>query len=297
MRVVVAGGTGTIGSSIVSALASSDKHTPIILSRKTSNETNTSVSSTGIEIRHVDYTSPDSLVPALHDIDAVMSALLIPSPDLITCETNLLHAAEEAGCKRFAPSSYALHSSCYADVTYDRAKLEVWHRVQESVAQGKIDAAMFPCGMLMNYLDIGCPREKEALAGFKKAPPLFYLAGPNTRINIPVRDGEEHLPDHPSVTLTDLRDVGKYAVAALELEEPWGGRELGIEGQTIDVGDIADLYGRFIGPKIEERRVTVSQFQGMLDVLEGSGDHAAYAGAQYAIVCGRWKAVVDPVFE
>lgn len=165
------------------------------------------------------------------------------------------------------------------------------------MTQGKIDAAMFPCGMLMNYLGIGCPREKEALAGFKEAPLLFHLAGPNPRIDIPVRDGEEHLPDHPSVTLTDIRDVGKYIVAALEFEEPWGGRELGMEGQTIRVGDIAGLHGRFIGPKIEERRVTVSQFQGMLDVLEGSGNHAAYAGAQYAIVCGRWKAVVDPVLN
>lgn len=301
MRVAVAGGSGTIGASIINALASSNKkHIPIILSRHNEkNHKNTSTASaspTGvtIETRYVDYTSHDSLVSALCDVNAVISALLIPGPEFVPYQINLLHAAEEAGCTRFAPSEFALRKSVHSEVDVDHAKLAVWDAVQESVDKGKIDAALFPCGMFMNYLGIGAPRSpEEALAGFREGPHLFHLSDPQGPwMEVPV--GEDGL--FPSLSMTDIRDVGRFVVAALEMEEPWGGRELSMTGGTIGFAELIELCERCLGMAVEVRQVTVSQLERRLQSVDPS-DFLARMEIQYSIVCGRGGSVVTPTLN
>lgn len=301
MRVAVAGGSGTIGASIITALASSNKkHTPIILSRHNErNHKNTSTASESpatevtLETRYVDYTSHDSLVSALCDVDAVISALLIPGPELVSYQVNLLHAAEEAGCTRFAPSEFALRKSVHSEVDIDHAKLAVWDAVQESVNKGNIDVALFPCGMFMNYLGIGAPRSTEALAGFREGPHLFHLSDPQGPwIEVPV--GEDGL--FPSISMTDIRDVGRFVVAALEMEEPWGGRELGMAGDTIGFAELIELCERYLGRAVDVRQVTVSQLERQLQSVDPS-DFLARMEIQYSIVCGRGRSVVTPTLN
>ncbi|EED21340.1 isoflavone reductase family protein [Talaromyces stipitatus ATCC 10500] len=256
VKVAIAGGSSpTLGESLVSALLSTNgRHTPIILSRQSDN---TRISS-NVEIRQVDYTSHTSLVNALRDIDVVISVLLIPGPEFITYQINLLHAAEEAGCRRFAPSEFALSSEAHEKVDILSAKLTTWDAVRSSVERGKIDAARFPCGMFMNYLGIGCPpsKRKDALAGFSEGPYLFHLEGDNPWVEVPLKEDDGQFS---SLIMTNIRDIGKFITAAIDLEEPWSGRELGMAGETINFRDAIAICEQYIGKKIEVRPVTKAQ--------------------------------------
>lgn len=258
MHVAVAGGTSpTLGTSIVSALlATQGRYTPVILSRESKREASRlSPAQQNAEIRYVDYSSQTSLVAALRDVEVVISVLLIPGPGWITAQVNLLHAAEEAGCRRFAPSEFALADHAHTMVDLLAAKNVVWKQVQTSMSQGKIDAARFPCGMFMNYLGIGITKDDirlEALAGFQEGSFVVHLDAPLPWIEVPVRaDGS-----FPDLTLTDIRDVGSFIVAALDIKEPWGGRDLGMAGDTLGFTDLISLCERYTGKSIQVRKVT-----------------------------------------
>ncbi|KAF9887786.1 hypothetical protein FE257_009592 [Aspergillus nanangensis] len=294
MHVAVAGGrSGTIGASIVSALLAHN-HTPIILSRQTSTNpsgsTSISSSPSGVSTRYVDYDSHDSLVHALHDTTAVISALLIPGPEFVPYQLNLLRAAEEVGCARFAPSEFALPFAAHQAVDIDHAKVAVW----DAVKAANIDAALFPCGMFMNYLGIGAPRVAEALAGFREGPLMFHLGDPEGApwVEVPLgRDGEV-----PSLTMTDIRDVGEFVVAALEMEEPWGGRELGMVGETLKITEVVGLCERYLGRKVEVRVVEMVSLEERLRRLD-PGDVLAKMDCQYTMACGNGDSVVEPVLN
>ncbi|KAJ5749376.1 uncharacterized protein N7511_011072 [Penicillium nucicola] len=256
MLVAIAGGTSpTLGSSIVSALlATEGRYTPVILSRKSKAEVEGPITeSSRVEIRCVDYYSHTSLVLALSDVAAVICVLLVPGPDWVTIQLNLLHAAEAAGCQRFAPSEFALTSWAHTMVDLLKAKNTVWNAVRSSVDQGKIDSARFPCGMFMNYLGIGCPESKraDALAGFQEGPFLVHLDSSPSWVEVPLQsDGTT-----PQIAMTDIKDVGKFIVAALDIKEPWGGRELGMVGDTLSFEKLTQLCEQNVGHPIEVRRV------------------------------------------
>lgn len=289
MRVAVAGGSGTVGSSIVSALASSDNHIPVILTRATDEHPagKTSSSDNGIEVRYVDYSSKENLVSMIGDIDAVISTHLILGPPSVTLETNLLRAAEEVKCSRFAPSSWALEKRVHPEVDVDHAKLQIWDVVRESVAKGTIDAGLFPCGAFMNYLGMGSPNAAEALAGLRESPHMFFLGDPKgPRINVPVQNGQL-----PSLTMTDIRDIGKFMVAALEMEEPWGGRELGMSGDTLRFTELISLCEKQLGKTVLVDQIEASQLDKLIEGL-GPDEIIARLGYQYARTCALGGSVI-----
>ncbi|KAJ5540461.1 hypothetical protein N7494_005537 [Penicillium frequentans] len=298
MRVAVAGGTSpTLGASIVSALlATQGRYTPVILSRESKREASRLLPlQQNAEIRYVDYSSQTSLVAALRDVEVVISVLLIPGPDWITSQVNLLHAAEEAGCGRFAPSEFALTDHAHTMVDLLAAKHVVWKEVQTSVSQGKIDAARFPCGMFMNYLGIGISKDDirlEALAGFQEGSFLVHLDAPFPWIEVPVRaDGS-----FPNLTLTDIRDVGSFIVAALDIEEPWGGRDLGMAGDTLGFIDLISLCERYTGKSIQVYKVTKPELVTRLQSIS-PGQFIQYMECQLEIVGTLDQWVIDPTLN
>lgn len=312
VKVAVAGGSSpTLGHALMAALLSTNgRHTPIILSRlknptQDSSEPFTTTKTpfrpwpspssspppgqdrtpeVEIETRHVDYTSTVALTAALHDIDTLISVLLIPNPSLfVQTQLNLFAAAQAAGCRRFAPSEFALPYNAHSRVELDAAvKIPVWREICAS-ASPTLDVALFPCGMFMNYFGIGCPpgeggRNRDAaLAGFAEGPFLFHLE--EGWVEVPLLRGAEASSDdadkmYPLVSATDIRDVGRFVVAAIDLDEPWGGRELGMAGSTMRFDEVVRLCERYIGRPLEIRGVTRQQLEERLrgipaDKVEG----------------------------
>ncbi|KAK5789911.1 hypothetical protein VI817_007198 [Penicillium citrinum] len=297
MRVAIAGGTSpTLGASLIDALlATGGRYVPVILSRGKVATWSPKMHQNGVEVRQVDYHSHASLVAALNDVEVVLSVLLIPGPDWVTAQVNLLHAAEEAGCRRFAPSEFALSAASQSKVDILKAKNEVWNEVQASVDQGRIDAARFPCGMFMNYLGIGCPdgeNRVKALAGFQEGPYMIYLDRQPSWVEVPIRaDGTT-----PSLSMTDIRDVGKFVVAALDLQEPWAGRELGFSGDTLSFDELVSLCEKHTGRAVEARRVTTDELKSRLSSVSPD-EFIKRMEIQLSIVCAHDGSVVEPTLN
>lgn len=93
-----------------------------------------------------------------------------------TTQLALLKAAQEAGCKRFAPSEYA--GQGYEGVDMYAGKAEVF----EAVKASGLEFTRFNCGLFMSVLATGTPKgltavgeregrqsgEEEALAGLRQ---------------------------------------------------------------------------------------------------------------------------------
>ncbi|KAL2807827.1 hypothetical protein BJX63DRAFT_57336 [Aspergillus granulosus] len=306
--IAISGGTGTIGSSIVRALLGHPRYIPIVLSRgRAGNPPNTSSFVEGVtlsessrpyhlETRYVDYSSIDSLTAELTGVHTVISALLIPGPEIVDYQLNLLNASIAAGVSRFAPSEFALCQEAHAEVDIDRAKIVVWNAVCAAVQRGDIDAAAFPCGMFMNYLAVGSIhsaddlpfyKRENPLAGFREGPLMFHLAGPEPWVEVPLTQTGEF----PELSMTDIRDVGKFVVAALGIEVPWGGRELGMVGETANMSDIVGIIEGVLGKKVEVRGVTRAELQTRLERID-QGDFLGRIDLEYTMVCGTGGSVV-----
>ncbi|KAJ5083467.1 NAD(P)-binding protein [Penicillium angulare] len=97
-KVVVAGASGNLGPSIIDQLLKNGFDVTV-LSRQSSSH----IFPEGVKVRHVDYTSRDSLCSALAGKNAVVSALPTHALD---CQTLLIEAAVAAGVQRFIPSEF-----------------------------------------------------------------------------------------------------------------------------------------------------------------------------------------------
>ncbi|KAL3460910.1 hypothetical protein BJX64DRAFT_289849 [Aspergillus heterothallicus] len=310
--VAIPGGSGTIGSSIVRALLGHPRYRPIILSRATAEKpANTSSSVeyitpestptrySSLETRYVDYTSVSSLQTALTGVYAVISALLVTDGQTVRYHLNLLAASVAAKVSRFAPSEFALSQSAHGEVTIDYDKIVIWKSVREAVEKGDIDAAAFPCGMFMNYLAVGLNQSEEdmndpffqsapPLAGFREGPLMFHLAGPEPYVEVPLTlDGK-----FPQLSMTDIRDVGRFVVAALDMEEPWGGRELGMVGETADMKDIVAIIENVLAKKVDARGATRQQLQQRLESMD-QDDFLGRINVEYTMVCGKGGSIVE----
>ena len=267
VKVAIAGGSSpTLGKAIVQAIQDTSTHTPIVLSRRERDHDGELKLWSGyehgqqVQVRYVDYHDQSSLVTALQGIHTVISVVLTPDPtEWVTAQINLLHAAKEAGVKRFAPSEWAFGSRAHEKADIDRPKIEVWKEVEKS----GLEATRFVCGGFMNYLGIGCPGLKhlqdEALAGFSEGPYLFNL-----------KDGWAEVPlkadgSYPRVTMTEIGDIGRFVAAALDLDK-WED-EMSMAGDTLRFDEVIKLAEEATGKKFKVIKRTKQQLQEEKDSL------------------------------
>jgi hypothetical protein len=224
---------------------------------------------------------------------------------MIDYQLNLLSASIAAGVSRFAPSEFALSQEAHKQVDIDYAKIFVWDAVQAAVKRGGIDAAAFPCGMFMNYLAVGSgaakyeARRKRALAGFSEGALMFHLSpspgegeGVRPWVEVPLTEQGAF----SELTMTEIRDIGRFIVAALGMHEPWGGRELGMAGETRNLRDIIPIMQEILGEEVEVRTVTREELQRRLDGLNES-DIFASIDVQYTMACGQGGSVITGVLN
>ncbi|KAM5522357.1 NmraA like family protein [Fusarium oxysporum f. sp. phaseoli] len=104
MKVVaVAGGTGSVGSTIVDGLVEYGKHKVYALSRKERSPQG------AVNYLKVDYNDPDAITKALEDagVNILICAISVVSPKANQAQKNLIQAAERSSTtERFVISSF-----------------------------------------------------------------------------------------------------------------------------------------------------------------------------------------------
>ncbi|RMJ03639.1 hypothetical protein CDV36_014829 [Fusarium kuroshium] len=291
----IAGGTSaSLGRAIVTALLSSQRHSlwnTVILSRSQKvplwlRAIDKDGSRT--QIRAVDYLSTDSLRQALKGAHTVVSVTSALDGTQAQIQKNLLHAAVKEGCKRFAPAQWVFGPKGETSIQTTRSFFEgVW---DECLKYDEIECAKFNQGAYMNYIGHGIyptpskvtdnaalelmsvgygymPGEDEACQGLLRQGDLadgsggFLIGLHNGIAELPVKDDGSW----PRITLTTLRDVGRFFVASLEL--PKWEEHMSMVGETLTMGELLAHAEAVTGRKFLVNRLTRGYLERRLSEL------------------------------
>jgi uncharacterized protein YbjT (DUF2867 family) len=224
--VLVVGGTGMLGSQVVSRLLAGGKHVRALV-RPGSDASR--LEELGATITRGDMMDPESLVSAMDSVDAVITSAAGythhregDSPVIDTVgNTNLVHAASRAGIRRFVLTSI---------LTCDQTP-EIPHFWHKKLTEDRLE-------------ELGVP--------FVALRPGAFLEQ-ITRFGDPFSEGRLTSFGSPSVPLTYVlaSDLAGYLAAAVDAS--------GVEGQRIDIGwdrpvtmqDIADISAEMLGRPIQ----------------------------------------------
>lgn len=264
VTIAVAGGTSpSLGRSIVTAI-SQTSNKPVILTRQSANAPNTKY---GAEVRQVDYTDQASLVEALKDVHTVISVLKIPGPEWMTYEINLLNAAKQAGCKRFAPSQFEMGPAADGHIDILAMKPLVWKECENS----GLECARFNGGMFMNYLGFGKDfggdeaRKLDVLQGLIDDPIIWDIA--NGVAEVPVKEDRST----PKLTMTDVKDIGRFVAAACELPDGKWESSMEIVGDTVSIDEVTEMIEAVTGKNMKRKALDRAELKKCADAIEGFG--------------------------
>lgn len=286
--VAIAGGTSRgLGYSITKAILElypNGEWQPIILSRCVlPPDWLPKLPSAAVEIRKVNYESFDSLVAGLRGVHTVLSVLLANDNTQASSEINLLHAAVQAGCKRFAPSEWAFGPAAVEHISLLNAqKPLVWEACEKAESESNIEWARFNVGLFMNYFGIGCSKllaatstpenelvvrqqalEKEAAAcaGVDRQGDMGDGSG---SFLLSLRGAEAELPikadgTFPRVTLTEIGNMGMFVAASLRLER-WE-RDMNIVGCNIRLDELLSHVEAATGRRFEVKTLQLEDLE------------------------------------
>ncbi|KAK4071640.1 uncharacterized protein Triagg1_5878 [Trichoderma aggressivum f. europaeum] len=249
VTVAVAGGGSAIASNIINAILATKKHQLVILSRSPRPE----LEARGAIVKVVDYDSHEQLTNALQGVHTVLSCIWAYGPAVGTLQIALLEAAKEAKVKRFVPSEWSIPA--YDRVAFYKAKESVW----EAVKKSGLEYTRFINGMWMNIWAAGAPRDEEAGRAGYKGPSLI----------VDINSGSVTIPGDGSkvISVTDMRDVGKYAAAALDFER-WDEDSV-IVGDKFTVNELVDKVEKITGKKFDKSYISLDAMEA---VIAGDAD-------------------------
>ncbi|MEV8148244.1 SDR family oxidoreductase [Arthrobacter sp. NPDC080073] len=265
--VLVVGGTGMLGSQVVSKLLEGGKQVRALV-RPGSDASR--LEELGAAIARGDMMDPESLGHAMDGIDAVITSAAGythhregDSPVIDTVgNTNLVDAASRAGIRRFV-----LTSILTCDQTPDVPHF--WHK---KLAEDRLE-------------ELGVP--------FLALRPGAFLEQ-ITRFGDPFSAGRLTSFGSPSVPLTYVlaSDLAGYLAAAVDAS--------GVEGQRIDIGwdrpvsmqDIADISARMLGREIQVVVSPISAVNPMAKDLEAMIDW--FGTGRYVADTSRQREVFGP---
>lgn len=247
-KVAIAGAGGTVAQSIINAISSEGKHSIVALTRSPNDRLSKTAS---VIVKVVDYANHGSLTSALEGCDTVISAIFSRDDEagsLVTNQLNLLHAANEAGVKRFSPSDFGIKLEAAEIVERQKNK----QPIIEALKRTPLEYTQFQNGILMNYFCSGSQNQAEGLSGL--SPMAFLLDVVNGKAMVP-GDGKVNF------TTTDVRDVGRFVAASLDLEkwEP----EFGMSGSTLTYDQLVEAAEKVTGKTIDKTYLPVEQLEEM----------------------------------
>ncbi|OAL44867.1 hypothetical protein IQ07DRAFT_684702 [Pyrenochaeta sp. DS3sAY3a] len=227
------------------------------------------------QIRAVDYMSNDSLKKALKDVDTVISVTSAYDGTQPQIQINLLHAAVQAGCKRFAPSQWGFGPKGWENIMSRKWTFGgVW---EECMAhKERIESAKFNHGCFMNYIGHGIypvPLQvDETLSLEKMKAGRGYMAGEDEACQgllrqgdlkdgsgaflVGLKNGVAELPQKddgswPRITMTSMMDVGRFVVASLNLPKGMWEENMTMAGDTLTMGELLAYAEAVTGRKFE----------------------------------------------
>ena len=120
----------------------------------------------------------------------------------------------------------------------------------------------------MNYLAIGAPeieRHQELLDGLEDVPIIWNLAAGTAEH--PVKgDGSA-----PRITLTRLRDVGRFVAAACKLPDGAWPQVFGMVGETVRIADVTTIIEELSQRRMARWTIDRAGLQKRVDGIEGLG--------------------------
>ena len=252
VKVALAGATGRgLGATILAAVLDTHQHDVVVLSRSP----NPSLTAKGVEVRLISYTDHASLTAALHGVHTVLSTIGSSNQnEMRDAQLAVIAASKEAGVKRFAPSEFAIKE--YQDWDYYAGKIPVW----EAAKASGMECTQFTCGIFMNYLGTGTPKEgTEALSGLR---PWNFV--------ININDGTADLPGdgNTKLTFTRLQDVGAFVAAALDLDK-WE-EEMGMIGDTMSYNEVISAIEKVTQRKMLVKRNSEEELKTLIKEVEGA---------------------------
>lgn len=125
----------------------------------------------------------------------------------------------------------------------------------------------------MNYLalgkDFGGDAQREAAVTQNLDDMSIIWDIPNLSVEMPVKeDGMA-----PSITLTDIRDIGRFVAAACELPNGQWRRSMEMVGETIDANEVTRIIEEVSGKKIRRRTVDRNALQTRVSKIKGIGSN------------------------
>ncbi|CRG87173.1 hypothetical protein PISL3812_04190 [Talaromyces islandicus] len=223
VKIAIAGGSGAVAQEVIEALIATKKHDILILSRQ---EPPTE-SQSGVSWAKVDYTSVDQLATVLKGVEVLLSFIVVLTDPGNVAQMNLIHAAIQAGIKRFAPSEWATSSSDFMPWYGGKAVIHDY-LVELNKKEKVLEYCLFQPGMFIDYL----VHPYNSAKHFRSFETQFDFYN---RRAIVRDEGMEDV-----VTFTTVKDFANVVVKAIEYQGEWPTIG-GIRGTDISVGGLIAL--------------------------------------------------------
>ncbi|KAF3768044.1 NAD(P)-binding protein [Cryphonectria parasitica EP155] len=237
VKVAVAGGSGQVSREIIDALAASNKHEIVILSRREAPDADLDPA---VKWKCVDYNDKSSLIKSLRGVHTLLSFVQLLSDPNQESQKNLIDAAISAGVKRFAPSEYGSKDTNHMAWWQGKQNIRDYLR-QVNAAETVLEYTLFQPGLFLDYLAFP----------YKTAKHVDPLQSVFDYQNCRAMVVEGH--EDAVMTLTTVSDLAAVVARAVDYEDRWP-TVGGIRGNRLTFAEILD-----IGERVRGRPFTVDK--------------------------------------
>lgn len=177
----------------------------------------------------------------------IICVLLAADGTWASTQKNLLHAGLRAGISRFAPAEFGVGALAARNVDMFQPSLEVMSELRKTKeSKPDFEYAGFHVGLFMNYLGYGAPDSETATHGMRDTW-VFVWDVNHMRARIPLtRDGKV-----PSMTLTEISDVGRFVAAACLLPKGRWQEDFSMAGETLRLDEVVKMIEEVRGGTVD----------------------------------------------
>jgi uncharacterized protein YbjT (DUF2867 family) len=271
-KVLIVGATGQLGSLITKAFLEKPNVVVSAMVRKGSESKAESLKQKGVQLISGDLTeSVEQLQKACHNVDVVVSAVIGTADTIVDGQIRLLHAAKQAGVKRFIPSDYSA-DYLKADVG-DNDFFDDRKKVAEEIQRIGIGHSLILNGVFT-----------ETLFG----PFLNLIGSKNHEVNY-------YGSADTILDTTTYEDTAKF-VAEAALDPDQHNKKVSVAGSSLSLNQIAQIYEEVSGHKIKlNRKGSVSDLKQLVDTIKSKNPQNIYSyiPLQYQYVMYSGRCVLD----